>query len=193
MQLGVHAALEVDVVLPGLDGIARVLVPFADNLVEMAERNLGHQGLLDGAAKEGLDAGVAAHFLAGVVQDGHYGILFPPFGVLDTVHLAAHHNDLTGGDELAAAIGRPKVGGHARDGDVTVECLGKPRDHLVPLTGAEGGWRSRGEHKVTIQINNQSLFHQSAGGGGGRRSSAEKLTSLGAVNKLRHSAVKPRM
>lgn len=32
----VHAAFEVDEILPGLEGISRVLVPFADNLVEMA-------------------------------------------------------------------------------------------------------------------------------------------------------------
>ena len=123
----------------------------------MAERNLGHQGLLDGAAKDGPDARVAAHLLAGMIQDGHDGVLFPPFGVLDAVDLAPHHDDLAGGDELAAAVGRPEMGGHARDGDVAVEGLGKPRDHLVPLAGTEGRWRIRGEHKVAVQIDNQSL------------------------------------
>ena len=36
-DLGVHASLEVDVILPRLHGITRVLVPLADDLVKMAQ------------------------------------------------------------------------------------------------------------------------------------------------------------
>lgn len=59
-QLGVHASLEVNEVLPSLHRITRVLVPLAHDLVEMTHGNLGHQGLLHRAAEDGLDTGVAS-------------------------------------------------------------------------------------------------------------------------------------
>lgn len=46
-ELGVHSPLEVDEILPCLESIPGVLVTFADNLIEMSHRNLGHQWLLD--------------------------------------------------------------------------------------------------------------------------------------------------
>jgi hypothetical protein len=59
-QLGVHASLEVDKVLPGLESISRVLVPFTYNLIEMSHRDLGHQRLLHGATEDGFETGIAA-------------------------------------------------------------------------------------------------------------------------------------
>ena len=59
-KLGIHAALEVDKVLPRLESVARVLIPLADNLVEMSHRDLCHQGLLDRPTKYGLNSGVPA-------------------------------------------------------------------------------------------------------------------------------------
>ena len=56
----IHSTLEVDVVLPSFDSITRVLIALSNNLVKMSHRDLGHQRLLDGTTKDGLDAGVAA-------------------------------------------------------------------------------------------------------------------------------------
>lgn len=53
-ELGVHAALEVDEVLPRLQSIARVLIPLADDLIEVAHGDLSHQRLLDRASEHSL-------------------------------------------------------------------------------------------------------------------------------------------
>jgi hypothetical protein len=111
-QLGVHATLQVDKVLPSFHSIARVLVALAHNLVEMTHRYLGHQRLLDRTTKDGLHAGVAAQFLANVIHDAHDRILVPPRRILDTLDLASHDDDLTGGNELATRIGGPQVIGN---------------------------------------------------------------------------------
>src|SRR5579871_2863661 len=46
-KLGIHTAFEVDKVLPGFESIAGVLVAFANDFVEMAHRDLGHEWFLD--------------------------------------------------------------------------------------------------------------------------------------------------
>jgi hypothetical protein len=47
LQLCIHPALEVDIILPRLAGITRVLVAFTDNFIQMSQGNLGHKRLLD--------------------------------------------------------------------------------------------------------------------------------------------------
>ena len=59
-ELGVHATLEVDEILPSFHRIARVLVPLTDNFIQMAHGNLGHERLLNRATKDGLHASVAS-------------------------------------------------------------------------------------------------------------------------------------
>ena len=156
-DLGVHAALEVDEVLPGLEGVAGVLVALADDLVEVAHGDLGHEGLLDGAAEEGLDAGVAAELLADVVHDGHDGVLVPPGRVLDALDLAAHDDDLAGGDELAAGVGGAQVVGDAGGGDVAGEGLGEAGDELGALAGAEHAGRAGGEDEVAVEVDDEGV------------------------------------
>jgi predicted ferric reductase len=80
-QLGVHATLQVDKVLPSFHSIARVLVALAHNLVEMTHRYLGHQRLLDRTTKDGLHAGVAAlkfHAISFILFDLKSRIKFIP-------------------------------------------------------------------------------------------------------------------
>jgi hypothetical protein len=57
-KLRIHTALEVDKVLPRLQRITGVLVSLSNDLIEVAHRHLGHQGLLDSPAKHGLDTGI---------------------------------------------------------------------------------------------------------------------------------------
>lgn len=103
-ELGVHTTLQVDKVLPSLLGITRVLVPLANDLVEVPHRDLRHQRLLNSTAENGLDATVAAHLLTNVIHHSHDRVLVPPLGVLDRLDLAAHHNDLTSGHKLATTV-----------------------------------------------------------------------------------------
>ena len=63
-QLGVHAAFEVDKVLPSLEGIPRVLIPFTDNFIEMPHRDLRHQRLLHGASEKGFNPGISSLYLS---------------------------------------------------------------------------------------------------------------------------------
>lgn len=56
----VHTSLEVDEVLPSLQSITGVLVSLPNNLVQVSHGDLGHQRLLNGATKDGLDARVSA-------------------------------------------------------------------------------------------------------------------------------------
>lgn len=156
-ELGIHPPLEVDEILPSLERVSRVLVTLTDNLVEMPHRNLGHQRLLDRPAKDGLQAGVAAHLLADVVHDGHDGILVPPLGVLDGLDLATHDDDLAGRDQLSTAVRRAQVLGHPGRRDISVQGLGQPRHELVPLAGLESRGRVRGEHEVAVQVDNQRI------------------------------------
>lgn len=157
VELGVHATLEVDEVLPRLESISRVLVPLTDNLVEMTHRNLGHEGLLDRAAKHSLEASVATKLLADMVHDSHDCILVPPLRVLDRLNLAAHDNDLAGRDKLATTIGRSKVLGNAGRSDVAVQSLGESGNELVALTGSQGSGWAGSQNKVAIKINNQGI------------------------------------
>ena len=156
-QLRVHASLQVDIILPGLHGIARVLVALTDNLVEVAHRDLGHERLLDGAAKEGLHTGVASELLADMVHDAHDSILVPPWRVLDTLDLSSHDNDLTGGNELTTGVSRPEVVGDTSGRDITVQSLGQAVDELGALARVQDSGRARGEHKVAVQVDNQSI------------------------------------
>ncbi|KAH6610285.1 hypothetical protein Trco_000305 [Trichoderma cornu-damae] len=192
-ELGVHAPLQVDEVLPGLEGIARVLVPLADDLVEVPHRHLGHEGLLDGASEDGLDARVAAHLLAHVVHDGHDGVLVPPLGVLDGLDLAAHDDDLAGGHQLAAAVGGAEVLGDPGGRDVAVEGLGQAGDKLVALAGGQGSGGAGREDKVAVQIDDQGV-----GGGGEERAAlgrdaqdvgARLLDELLGVARVHHGDV----
>lgn len=163
-KFGVHAALEVDKVLPGFDRIARVLVPLSDNLVQVASGNFGHQRLLLGAAKDSFETLVAAKLFASVVHDGHDSILVPPFGIPDALNLAAHDNYLTGGDKLATAICGAEMLRNTRWRDITVESLGKTSDHLLALTVGEGGWWAGRQDKVAVKVNDQGIVGSSEEG-----------------------------
>ena len=59
-QLRVHSTFQIDKVLPCLQCIPRVLIAFADNLIEMSHRDLGHQRLLDRTTKDRFHAGIAS-------------------------------------------------------------------------------------------------------------------------------------
>jgi hypothetical protein len=58
-EFGVHAALEVDEILPSFQSIPGVLIPFSYDFIQMSHRNLGHEWLLDGSAKYSFHAGVS--------------------------------------------------------------------------------------------------------------------------------------
>lgn len=139
-KLRLHPPLKVDEILPGLQSIARVLVPLTNNLIKVSHRNLGHQRLLDGSAENGLQPAVAANLLANMVHDCHNGILVPPFGVLNRLNLTSHHNDLASRDKLSAAICGPQMLRNTRRCDITVKRLSETGHKLVALVGVEGGW-----------------------------------------------------
>jgi hypothetical protein len=156
-ELSVHATLEVDEVLPGLKSISRVLVPLADDLVEVAHRYLGHQGLLDGTTKDSLDTSVASELLTDVIHNSHDGILVPPFGILDRLNLSTHHNDLTSRDKLATTIGGSKMLRNSGGGDIAVQSLSQSRNKLVTLAGSKSCRRAGGEDKVAIKVNDEGV------------------------------------
>jgi len=58
-EFGVHAALEVDVILPSLNCVTGVLVPLANDFVEVTGGDLCHQWLLSRAAEDLFDARIA--------------------------------------------------------------------------------------------------------------------------------------
>lgn len=181
-ELGVHSALEVDEVLPSLHGVAGVLVALTHDLVEVTHRDLGHKGLLDRATEDGLHAGVAAQLLADVVHHTHNSVLVPPVGVLDTLNLATHDDNLTSGDQLASSVGRAEVSGNTRGGDIAVERLSKAVNELGALTLVENvGWAG-GQNEVAVQIDDQRI------GGGVEESAAlggdTQNVRAGLLNKL---------
>jgi hypothetical protein len=59
-QLGIETPLEVDEILPSFHGISGILIPFANNFVQMSHGNLCHKWFLHRATKDGLDASVAS-------------------------------------------------------------------------------------------------------------------------------------
>jgi hypothetical protein len=148
----------------------------------MPHGHLGHQGLLLGTAKDGLEARVAAHLLANVVHDGHDRVLVPPLGILDGLDLAAHDDNLSGGDQLAAAVGGAEVLGHAGRGDIAVQGLSQPGDELVALTRGQSGRGVGGEDEVAIQVDNEGVV------GGGEEGPAlggdAEDVGAGLLNKL---------
>ncbi len=58
-ELRIHAALEVNEILPGFECVSGILVPFPDNFVQVSHRDLGHERLLDSSTKNGLHPGVS--------------------------------------------------------------------------------------------------------------------------------------
>ena len=54
-ELGVHATLEIDQVLPSLQSIPGILIPFTHDFIKVSHRYLGHKWLLNGTAKDGFD------------------------------------------------------------------------------------------------------------------------------------------
>ena len=188
-KLGVHSALEVDEVLPSLHGIAGVLVALTDDLVEVTHRDLGHQGLLDGATEDGLHAGVAAQLLANVVHHTHDSILVPPVGVLDTLNLTTHDDNLTSGDQLTSSVGGAKVSGNTGGRDIAVERLSQAVDELGTLALVQDvGWTGS-QNEVAVQIHDQSIgggVEESAALGGDtqnvRTGLLDKLLDVAGVN-----------
>lgn len=59
-QFRVHAALEVDEILPRFHCITRVLVALPNNLVQMSHRHLRHQWLLHCTTEHSLQSSIAA-------------------------------------------------------------------------------------------------------------------------------------
>lgn len=59
-ELGVHATLEVNEVLPCFKCISGILIPFPNNLIQMPHGHLGHEWLLHSAAKNGFHAGISS-------------------------------------------------------------------------------------------------------------------------------------
>lgn len=181
-ELGIHAALEVNKVLPGLESITRVLVALADNLVEVAHGDLGHQRLLDGATEDGLETSVATHLLTDMVHHRHDGILVPPLRILNRLDLTAHDDDLAGGNELTTAVGGSKMLRNTGGRDIAVERLSEAGDKLVALANSQGGGRARSENEVAVQVDNKRV-----GGSGEQRPALRSDTKdvrTGLLNEL---------
>lgn len=104
-----------------------------------------------------------------MVHDAHDCILVPPLWILDTFDFAPHNDDLTGRDQLAAAICRSKVLRHSGGLNIAVQSLSKPVNHLGSLARSEDVWRARSQHEVSVQIHNKCI----------RRSSKECTTFRG--------------
>ncbi|KAI6757633.1 hypothetical protein HG531_003458 [Fusarium graminearum] len=151
-ELSVHATLEVDEVLPSFKSIARVLVPLTDELVEVAHRDLGHEGLLDGSAKDSLNASVASKLLTDVIHNSHDGVLVPPLRVLDRLDLSTHHDDLAGRDKLATTVSGSEMLRDSGGGDIAVQSLSESGNKLVTLAGVKSGGRAGCENEVAIKV-----------------------------------------
>jgi hypothetical protein len=80
--------------LPGFVDFAGESVLLPDHFVEMAHADLRHDGLFLAALEDGGHSGVAASFVADVVDDVHHRILVPPFGVLNALNFSAHNLDV---------------------------------------------------------------------------------------------------
>lgn len=59
-KLRVHTTLKVNEILPSLKRIPGVLISLSHNLIQMPHRDLGHQRLLHGSAKDGFHAGISS-------------------------------------------------------------------------------------------------------------------------------------
>ena len=59
-KLGVHAALEVNEILPCLEGIPRILISLADNLIEMSHGNFSHERFLNRSTEYSLHASISS-------------------------------------------------------------------------------------------------------------------------------------
>jgi hypothetical protein len=160
-QFRVHAALEVDEILPGLLGVARVLVALAHNLVQMSHRNLRHQRLLHRSAEDSLHSTVAARLLADMVHNSHDSVLVPPLRLLDGLDFAAHNDDLTSRDQLTAAVGRAEMLWDTGRGDVTIESLGQSSDEFVALAWSQSRWGIGCEDEVSVEVDNKSVIGRS--------------------------------
>lgn len=103
-KLAVHSSFEVDKVLPCFHSVSGVLVPFANDFIEMTHRDLCHEGLLLSAAEDGLNARIATKLLAYMVHDSHNRVLVPPWRILNALDFTTHDDDLAGGNEFAPTI-----------------------------------------------------------------------------------------
>lgn len=111
--------------------------------------------------------------LACVIHDLHDIILVPPSGVLNTLNLATHDDDLACRNELAATVCGAQMLGNARWRNVAVQRLG----HAVHQLGSLLSGQAFGGLEVRTKL----------------RSKSTTRASGGAVNRVRHSAVIPRM
>jgi hypothetical protein len=59
-KLCIHATFEVDEVLPSFKGIPGILIPLADDFIQVSHRDLGHKWLFNGATEYGFHASVSA-------------------------------------------------------------------------------------------------------------------------------------
>src|SRR5690242_9666529 len=106
-----------------------------------------------------------------MVHDGHDCILVPPLWVLDTLHLAAHDYDLTGGDQLSATVCRSQMLWDTSRRHFAVEGLCETLNHFCPLPSREGGWWARSQYEVSVQVYNKGV-----GGSGEQRSAFRRYT-----------------
>src|SRR5579859_4732138 len=90
-NLTIHTSLKMNVILPSFIDFSgkRILLP--DHFVQVSHTDFGHDGLFLVALEDCSHTRIASGLFADVIDDVHYGILIPPFWVLDTFYLAAHH------------------------------------------------------------------------------------------------------
>lgn len=92
-----------------------------------------------------------------MIHHRHDGILVPPARVAYTLNLTTHDDNLAGRNKLATAVSRAKMLGNTSRCDITTQSLSKTGDHLGALTRRQHCRRAGCEHKVAIEINNQSI------------------------------------
>ena len=132
----VHAGFEMNVILPCFTDFSCECVLFPDHFVEMSHADFGHDGLFLVALEDCGHAGITTHFLANMIDDVQDSVLIPPFRILDTFNLSAHHlkSELTvKGNTMMGPEGWSFPSGYAsrrkRGGPVnaTVAALAPPR------------------------------------------------------------------
>jgi hypothetical protein len=90
-DFAVHTGLEMDVILPCFTDFSCKCILFPDHFVEVSHADFGHDGLFLVALEDCGYTGVATDLLTNVIDNVQDRVLIPPFGILNTFDLSAHH------------------------------------------------------------------------------------------------------
>ena len=162
-----------NVILPRFTDFPCKCVLLPDHFVKVPHADFGHDGLFLVTLEDCRHAVIATHFFANMIDNIQDSILIPPFRILDTFNLSAHHlksalgverkhNDRSG--RLKFAIGicfteETRRASQCHGSRIrTTKGGGKSGDELGSLSWSEErGWIRR-HNVVSIEIDKQRLL-----------------------------------